>query len=512
MSASSNPLAAGVPALTPPSPTQVMVDPNGDARDVPVEQADAALKAGFSHGIDMTDPDGGVRTVRAEQAHDAISAGLKPAGITQGTRPTRPGYAPNVFYENLRSKEGTEEQANREQEAKIVAKRNLRVAQGEGLAVGAVTSLPATVMSVYGGEKGGAIAEHAATALGATPEDVQDIYKPAGQLIGGAAGGAASGGFEEDPYESAKSSLEDAYAKVKNLFAKPDEPVPSAPTPKPVAPHVEIDTPFDDATIRKTVDKDLSPEARQTLRDAAGDTIEAGSSPNNHLVKSVAPINVTITTKGLALNKLVGEAGPMSSSYGTGSYINDIVELKDELPASVQDQYAKDIDKEIARYGKAINSTDPREVLAAKRELDARIKSFTAPEEPIDSPAKAADAARVTLRRGFNDLLSTEIPATKPINEVLSKNLEVRAALDNKLGDIARDPVAADAQYRSELTKGKTILQNKAADAAAQAKYARDVARVKANRWKAGITTATAAGVGGLGAIHSKIAAILSGL
>ena len=58
---------------------------------------------------------------------------------------------------------------------------------------------------------------------------------------------------------------------------------------------------------------------------------------------------------------------------------------------------------------------------AVKRDLDSRINSFTAPEEPINTPAEAADAARVVMRRAISAKLSAEIPQTQPINAELRR-------------------------------------------------------------------------------------------
>jgi hypothetical protein len=47
----------------------------------------------------------------------------------------------------------------------------------------------------------------------------------------------------------------------------------------------------------------------------------------------------------------------------------------------------------------------------------------------------------------------------KPINEALGKNLELRNALRKKFGDVAHDPVQAEARHLSELKKGQKYLE-----------------------------------------------------
>ena len=247
------------------------------------------------------------------------------------------------------------------------------------------------------------------------------------------------------------SRVADAAGELRPQFEKPVEP------PKPVAQHVSVATPLDDATIRKSFDKNLSSEARETLRDHVGDTISAGSSVENTLLKAVAPVNDTITQQGLKLNQLLQDAGPLKTTAGE-KISNAITNLKSDLPGGTEETFGKAIDKELARAKDVMQSQDPLAVNDYIRELDKRIDSYNAPEEPIDTSSQAADAARVTIRRILRDKINTEVAGTKPINDVLGKNLEVRNALRKKFGDVAYDPVAAEAQHASELKKGQSYL------------------------------------------------------
>lgn len=232
----------------------------------------------------------------------------------------------------------------------------------------------------------------------------------------------------------------------------------------PVVAPVSIDTSLDDATIRKAMGgKDLSQEARDTLREHAGDTIPRGSSPEVQLLKSVQPVNDAIVTNGTALNDILEGAPDLQTSIfdprSDANIPDAISQLKENLPGGMEETLSKAIDKETDRASKAIGTTtSPIDLNNYIRELDKRISSYTAPEEPIDSPSSAADATRVIIRRILRDKLNTEIPETQPINDVLSRNIELRSLLRKRLGDIADDPVAADAQYRSEFTKGKNVF------------------------------------------------------
>jgi hypothetical protein len=133
----------------------------------------------------------------------------------------------------------------------------------------------------------------------------------------------------------------------------------------------------------------------------------------------------------------------------------------------------------------------------------SRIQSYTAPEDALDTPSQAADAARVIIRRALRDKLNTELPETAPINKVLGDNLEVRSLLRKRFGDIAYDSDAATAQHASEFAKGQKVLANERAQAAQDAAYKNDVARVARNRKIAG-TAAKVAGYGTLATVGGE--------
>src|SRR5579884_524871 len=66
-----------------------MIAPNGSVGDIPQEQVQNAVKAGFKIGVDLTSPDGQRGVVPMDTAHDAIKSGF------QLTPPPMPG-APKV--------------------------------------------------------------------------------------------------------------------------------------------------------------------------------------------------------------------------------------------------------------------------------------------------------------------------------------------------------------------------------------------------------------------------------
>jgi hypothetical protein len=80
--------------MTPPSPTQVMIAPDGSSGEVPVENVQAAVNAGGKLGMRMTAPDGSTGVVPVDRAHDAVQAGGMPSGIKPSTTGVLPSDAP----------------------------------------------------------------------------------------------------------------------------------------------------------------------------------------------------------------------------------------------------------------------------------------------------------------------------------------------------------------------------------------------------------------------------------
>jgi hypothetical protein len=196
-------------------------------------------------------------------------------------------------------------------------------------------------------------------------------------------------------------------------------------------------------------------------------------------MKAVAPVNKTIEEQGLALNKVLQNAGEMKTNSAT-EVTTALERLKKPFDLEAEKSIRDAIDNESAKAREAMLSKDPVELNNYIRELDKQIKSYTAPEEAVDTVSQARDAAKVTIRRAIRNKLSTEIPETKPINDVLAKNLEARGALRNRLGDVAYDSVAADAQHIGELQKGQTHMawEQKVSDLKAEYQKAVDRANL----------------------------------
>jgi hypothetical protein len=268
---------------------------------------------------------------------------------------------------------------------------------------------------------------------------------------------------------------------VKDNFVEPKPNTPLPELEKPVATPVQVDSSFDDAVIRKTSGKDLSPDARETLRNAAGPVIPAGSSPELHLLKAVPEVNATIATEGTKLAKILADNGPLSTTPAA-SVTSALDNLRDSLPGGTEESFGKAIDKEATKAKDVLSSTDPVAINDYIRQLDKSISSYTAPEDGIDTASNAADAARVTIRRALRDTINSEIPATKPINTVLGNNIEVRSVLRKRLGAVADDPSAAQSQYISELRKGQDQLARDTANKSIAEELAARKAKVSRNK------------------------------
>ena len=125
------------------------------------------------------------------------------------------------------------------------------------------------------------------------------------------------------------------------------------------------------------------------MRQAAGDTVQAGSSPQNHLLNAVAPINDTITKQGLALNKILETAPPLKVTP-LGEVTGAVEDLKDKLAGGTEESLGKAMDKEVLRVQRGLSSNDPVEVNAVKRDL---IRGSTA------SRRQRSRSTRLPLRR-----------------------------------------------------------------------------------------------------------------
>jgi hypothetical protein len=339
------------------------------------------------------------------------------------------------------------------------------------------------------GAAGGTVAGQAL--VGENPLDAQALKETGTNAVIGAGLGAGSKVIEAIP-----GAVKGAVNVAKDTFGEVKPPVSGPEVPAPVSSPVTVDSPFDDAVIRKSVGgKDLSPSARELLRNNSGPTITAGSSPEVHLLKAVAPTNEMIATEGAKLDGILKNAPPLPEAPAT-KVTAALDTLKTELPGGSEETLSKAIDKEAERYASVLESRNPLEINATIRELDSRINSFTAPEEALEGPASAKDAALVTIRRTLRDSLNSAYPETQPINKQLSDAIEVRQVLRKKFGNVATDSSAANAQYQSELAKGQAQLSREQVNQQTREAFEQNLQRVRRNKTIAKTVGAVAGGAG----------------
>lgn len=286
-----------------------------------------------------------------------------------------------------------------------------------------------------------------------------------------------------------------AELKPEALTKRPETPAPQHGAP------VKVESPLDGPTVGKQLGgKDLSQEALDTLQKHAGDAIPVGGSAKNSLMRAVEPVTKAINETASKMNDIVQKAPDFTTStmtdsgLGEGKLLDYIDNLKKNLPASDAEKLAKDIDGVLKDADKALNSTDPNEVLEYRRQLGQKI-DWDAIEKNPSTPTEVQNAARAKVYRAIGEKIHSEIPDTVPLDKELQPHLELRSHMRSKLGErVVDDPLAAKAEAQSELKKGQTTIDN----ALHNEKVQRNWKIVKAGLIAAGIGTGALAKVGHL--------------
>jgi hypothetical protein len=204
-----------------------------------------------------------------------------------------------------------------------------------------------------------------------------------------------------------------------------------------------------------------------------------------------APVKVESPLDGPTVGK---QSTLTDSGLGEGKLLDDIEALKKNLPASDAEKLAKDVDGVLKDANKALNSTDPNEVLEYRRQLGQKI-DWDAIEKNPSTPTEVQNAARAKVYRAIGEKIHSEIPDTIPLDKELQPHLELRSHMRSKLGErVVDDPLAAKAEAQSELKKGQTTIDN----ALHNEKVQRNWKVVKAGLIAAGIGTGALAKVGHL--------------
>jgi hypothetical protein len=247
------------------------------------------------------------------------------------------------------------------------------------------------------------------------------------------------------------------------LTKRADTPAPQHGTP------VKVESPLDSATVgSKLGGKDLSQEAVDTLQGHVGDKIAVGGTPKGKLMEAIEPVQKAIDETASKMNQKVQNAHSFTTSvaqdavFGEGALTKDIGTMKEQLPPSVRRPLGEDIDAVMKDADKALNSTDPSEVLEYRRKLGNQIDWDKIEKNPT-TPAEVQNAARVKVYRALGDKIHTEIPETVELDRKLAPNLELRSHMKSKLGErVVDDPHAATVEAQSEFKKGKTTVENTA--------------------------------------------------
>ena len=471
-----NPMAPeSASAAVPPPPkesTVKMQNPTGGIGDVPEERVSAATAAGYQPVVQMTNPGGNAGYVPTHKAGDALKAGYKYGAPISDNSTIGPSTAPSIAQ---RAKSALLDPFKTGALVDAVTEPNETLTQeGRGqhpirAAIGDVTR---GVKDLLTGEQGGAAGKSEGTSSGL-------VNNPISQAMMIAPDSAAVGGLGEEYVAGKLAARTAAEATRAAEAAKIAELTPEhftyrepTATPQHGTP-VKAAQPLDNATIdRMPGGKDLSPEAKDLVRQhvggEAGQEIQVGSSPKNTLVKAVAPMHKAITETGLAMNDVISKAAPFKSSTisdPSSSFLQDITDLRDNLPLKADDPLNKVIDTQVQAAYPALESTDPAEVLAARRKLGTQIDW----NNIVHSPETAGEAKNLAQSKIYNALgnkIHAEIPQTAELDKVFQPNLELQSHLDAKLGrGISRDPLAANAEHLSELKKGQTQIANEAHNA-----------------------------------------------
>ena len=241
---------------------------------------------------------------------------------------------------------------------------------------------------------------------------------------------------------------------------------PETPAPQHGAP-VKVESPLDGPTVGKQLGgKDLSREALDTLQSHVGENIPVGSTAKNRLTAAVEPTVRAINETATKMNKVVTDAPDFTTSvmqdsiFGEGKFTDEIEGLKKNLPPSVREALTPDVDAVMEDADKALNSSDPGEVLEYRRRLGNQIDWDKVEKNPTTA-AEVQNAARVKVYRALGDKIHSEIPETVELDKQLAPNLELRSHIRSKLGDrVVDDPQAATAEAQSEFKKGKTTIDN----------------------------------------------------
>lgn len=319
----------------------------------------------------------------------------------------------------------------------------------------------------YGGQKlinatgTGAVSGAQTLAKGGT---ANDAVRNAG--IGAVTGGAldVGGDILSEGYNAIRGAVAGKTAREilpEWITKRAEVPTPMHGPANPVA------APLDAPTVSaKLGGKDLSDDALDALRSHVGDTIPAGSSAKNRFVAAVKPVKDAIEEASAKMNQTIQNAPHFTTSVaqdnglagGQGTLNETIDAMKGELENTTLKKHIKDINAVVSDADKALNSTDPREVLEARRVLGNKIKWDDLTEQP-GTATEFKNWTQAKIYKALGDKIH-EIPDTVALDKAMRPNLELRAHMRTKLGDrLVDDPAKAAIEAENEFAKGREALE-----------------------------------------------------
>jgi hypothetical protein len=180
---------------------------------------------------------------------------------------------------------------------------------------------------------------------------------------------------------------------------------------------------------------------------------------------AVEPVQRTISETASKMNQAVQDAKPFTTSvnqdavFGEGRLIQQMEDLKRNLPASDRVKLSADVDSVMDDADDALNTNEPSQLLEYRRRLGNQI-DWDAIEKNPSTPQETANAARAKIYRALTDKIHAEIPETVELDKTLQPSIELRSHMRTKLGErVVGDPHAATVEAQSEFKKGQQTVE-----------------------------------------------------
>ena len=129
------------------------------------------------------------------------------------------------------------------------------------------------------------------------------------------------------------------------------------------------------------------------------------------------------------MNDLIQKAPEFKSSIKDDATFDEIIDkVRDNLPGGDEEKLNAAIDKEIQSADGALDSRDPKEVLAYRRKLGSQIDWNDIPRNP-ETPAEVQNVTKVKLYRALGDKIHQEVAGSADLDKIFQPNLELQSHL-----------------------------------------------------------------------------------